>query len=1030
MNKIHVLLLYVFLSVYLSLISVPLFAEGGDGAKKGLYQVNREQFFSELAGVLNAHQSEFATILTRVDNHYGAMYEIAQATKTAKGVHQHEELYLNKMEGVENVAVYGARNIPLYTMMMHALIPAVISKDVWFRTPEMTRDIYVALFNKIKELMPQYDFSNLHLLVDKSDVQYDNFRKKYILGLNKRGNHFEHRPADAVIFIGSPETGDRIQQEIYDKVTALKDKVPPFKQIFLRFGSGLNPVIITEHSSKVIDAAVQGTVESIKVNNTQDCIAPKFYAIHSDLHQTFLDKLVPIVKQLKFGSTKDPDADYARLNFATDLKDLLVFKEKYKDYLLNPEAVIDEGTMRVDPHVFSFPFKMFKDVPLNDFYAPFILLFEYSSDDLKAIANDPRVRERAMYASIYGDSGNIDMWKIRKQFEDNFHSTVLNLNVYDEESGNFPFGGYGGTASTVTLMSKEGLTPAIERFSINRPLLFSRDGAQFISQSQSMSVKEQVQGIPAEDEDKETREKYLQSILLLASDAKTATILPSVIERRWNLLRKRQDSSRPYGLNAIREKITSGGLASVIYCRRYQMSKQEIEYFWGTKVICIEDHKVEKVSGVVLHNEAIGVEAIGMNRALGEINPNQGYGYLVPLMKDRVIEYRVTNAISPGLMPKSEVYADFEREIPRELTEKMQNARQELNEYVVGTQLAGSSGAKSREELKEKVKSTLKEVITELFTFVQSRHPMGTYVKNYGESTTGDLGIQMTTFHYNPNNIVNQFMDRLEVALSETKERLTSFDQPLLQQQMMKAHYETGTKVLSSLMTNPAELLFQERVKLAKTDLGFIREIRVDFMDGEPVSAHPRYSHEYMREDEEEAKAVIRNFFAKAPEYYRYLSGGADVAKTEEGKWVIIELNTGANSGSAVPFVFPIERHRYISTLQGKNTPFLEKLERLFASSLEEQRNFLQSIPASAEEEKWQKFNIGETSLAEYAKWFRDRYLDEWRKNPTKESAEATLLKLKKLYAGLGSEYNRDLQLYVRGSENYLTTKLMMPAVQ
>src|SRR6185295_9720277 len=82
------------------------------------------------------------------------------------------------------------------------------------------------------------------------------------------------------------------------------------------------------------------------------------------------------------------------------------------------------------------------------------------------------------------------------------------------------------------------------------------------------------------------------------------------------------------------------------------------------------------------------------------------------------------------------------------------------------------------------------------------------------------------------------------------------------------------------------------------------------------------------------------------------------------------------------------------------------------------------------EEERWNKWSLDDVSLAEVARYLRDRYLDAWREHPTAAAAETTLDTLRRLFAGLGSADNRDLPLLLRGAENYLSTKLAEATVE
>jgi hypothetical protein len=64
-------------------------------------------------------------------------------------------------------------------------------------------------------------------------------------------------------------------------------------------------------------------------------------------------------------------------------------------------------------------------------------------------------------------------------------------------------------------------------------------------------------------------------------------------------------------------------------------------------------------------------------------------------------------------------------------------------------------------------------------------------------------------------------------------------------------------------------------------------------------------------------------------------------------------------------------------------------------------------------------------SLAEVSRYFRDRYLGEWLKNPTAASAHVTLNKIRHMLNGFGGPNNRDLPLLILGAENFVNKNLM-----
>jgi acyl-CoA reductase-like NAD-dependent aldehyde dehydrogenase len=974
---------------------------------------NDSKAFELLAQRVLEHRHELFEILAAVDNHHGAKYEIEQVIKTLRGVKLHELDYLKQISGVKNIAVYGSTNIPLYTLVLHAIIPASTGAHVWFRTPQASRETYVAAMEKIRQILPEVDLSHIHLLVDPADVQYDNFRKQHVLGLNRKGTRPLREPSEVVIFTGSPKTGEEIRATIATKLTELKSQLPSVRTVFMQFGSGLNPVVVTELAAGVkLEPAVRAAIQAIRINSSQDCIAPKFYALHSRVADIFIDRVKDEISKLRYGSRNDLTADYSSLTFAENVDGLVEFKERWKKYLVTPQATIDTGLKRVDPHVFVFPFEMFTQVELADHYAPFLVMFKYSSkQELEQIANDPRVKSRAMFASVFGDSSSTDMVYLRKLFEDNFHATILNQSVFVEESGNFPFGGYSPAASSATLFSRhEG--GELKTFTSARPLLFSRDAKAFFSKSQAQApYAELAKGVGAAGSRR--RMKELIDLSLTSWAANT-------LGKNRDSLEEPERTLRPHGLKAIREAIARGGLHRVVEgaAPRTSLDKDRDALFYGDDVLYTVDARGEKirhVPGVVLHPSWINRDISMLNSYRGELNPHLGFAFLHPLLfTNRKAEFALADAIWPGSMPRSLAYHDVKKADT--------NGELEAGRLLILKRIDGVIEQRREMSLAERAEltSVIEKHLERFFDLTNRVFPQGAFIKNFSESTTGDLGNQITSFSQNAHNYALQFVERFSKMSGAMKESLGSDESRAL---MTSGFYETGSKMVTKLLTNPNELLIQERVKIAKTDLGFPVEIRVDFVDGEPVHSRGRYTHEYLGPEMKEAEEVLRRFFARAPEPVQLLAGGADLARLEDGRWIFIEFNFGANSGTLQPNLFPIESNLFLSKLKGRNTPLITQLEAAFSGGVGAQRAYLTGI--KAETDKWYKASIDDMSLAEVSRYFRDRYLSEWLKNPTAASAQVTLNKIRHMLNGFGGPNNRDLPLLILGAENFINKNLM-----
>jgi acyl-CoA reductase-like NAD-dependent aldehyde dehydrogenase len=981
----------------------------------------RPATLARVAGALEADQASFLNILATVDNHHGAKYEIQQAIRTLRGVGVHEMAHLNRIDatgGLRNVAVFGSTNIPLYTLVLHALIPASTGAHVWFRTPAVSRETYIRLFDRLKATLPDLDLSRIHLLTEPADVQYDNFRKKHVLGMNRKGTRFESGPADVVLFTGNPRTGDEIKAKIEQKLTehqADLKQLPTFRgQLFLKFGAGLNPVVVTGVGRQHIRPAVEAAIEAIRINSSQDCIAPKFYVIHESVRDEFMSELRNRIKGLQFGDRRDENADYGALTFAENLDGLIAFRDRWRQNLVDTSATIDPGTRRVDPHLFSFSFDDFKTVELTDHYAPFLVVFSYRShEQLEVLANDPRIRERAMFASVFGDSSNKDMVYIRKLFEDNFHTTILNQSIFVEESGNFPFGGYSASASEETLWSVQ--PNGIRRSQSHRPLLFSKEAARVFGPKTSTEPEGLLSG---GGEPSQAARARLSRLILTGAQPGSSL---QRIDSSWTQFNSVQPFNRPRGLDAIRAVGREHGFWNLVSGSQpaSALDRERDIVFYGPQILYTSGGRGQQSPGVVLHRSYIGQDVSVGNAAVGRINPLLGAGYLHPLLfSSRIAETIVSEGVWPGSMPRATELGQFKTAMQ---DGEFQRLRAELIEQLQNTRERGAvTPINQKARLLEKTEALLRR----LFHLVNQEFPEGAFLKGYGEFTTGDLGNQITSFSQNERNYARQFIEWSQSPSLQGPGRVVG--QPDWLRAAQNQTYQTGTKFIAQLLTDPAEILIQQRVVLRKTPLGYPVEVRVDFMDGEAVHSRARYTHEYLGADLQEAQLALNRFFSRAPEALRRLSGGADLAKLENGRWVVIEFNFGAHSGTIHPELFPIEANLWLSKLRGDKTPLIAQLDAAFRGGVSAMRAYLGRL--SQEKDIWQKRDISQMSRTEVAKYFRDQMLSSWDQSPSEALAGQLRQQFQAVIDGMANPMNRELDLLLLGFDNYISDRTLRSA--
>ncbi len=958
-------------------------------------------FFRDLSGAIARVTPQIVATLAEVNNIHGSRYELEQVKRTIDKLDVQEGHWLRGLGDVNNVAVYASTNVPFYSLLLHGIIPASAGAHVWLRTPARTRGVYAKLYDILVEAMPGWDLSRLHVLTSDRDVQYDYFRKLHVLGLNAKGKQPVRPPSEVVLFTGSPVTAARIRDEVQAKLEKL-DSPADTRMLFLSFGVGLNPVIVSDTAESRIDAATDAIVEAVRINSSQDCIVPKLVMVHASQAERYFASLEAKLAGLRYGDAADPTADYTALTMTEDLDVLHNYRDTYADKLVNPAAVLDPASKRVDPHVFRFTMKDFADLPLVEFFAPMFPHVVYESDDdLRRVAADPRVAEKAMFATVFADPTSPRIFTTRKIFDDTLHGTLVNQSIFKEESGNHPFGGYGPHASTRALISKTAgeVTSTIA----HRPLLYSQEAARVFAPAGSTPYA----STPPTAAD----EQRLSAVLAEAADAQLAFDISGM---QFAPLKQPFTGSRPRGLAELRKVIAEQGLRVYVPIADPGTAegRKRDELFYGGRVIYAHASPSMRLEpGVVLHPSKVGADVDNLNRVRGAVNPHLGYGYLHGIFTSKAKELALVRGVDASMMPETLFGAELFTN-SSESAARFTAARRDITEALA----AVAKGKAAVDELAPR----LRALIDDFFAMVEHQMPAGAYVKNFREFATADLGNAITSFSFSRDQWVQQYVDRLRDVIAASPG--VASDSGAFREALFAKRYDTGTKFLHSLVHDPDVLIVQQRVRFAKTPLGLPREVRVSFIDGEAVYARPRHTNEPLGADIERAKQVITDFFARAPEQLRYLAGGADVAFLEDGRPMILEFNMGANDGTILAEDFPVECNRFMSALQGRPTVLIEQLEAAYEAGPEACRAYLGGLTNHFEQ--WTKASWDDVSIPEVAKWFRDRRLQDVSATPTAGEVVSAIADIEAMTQGLVSSENRELAMLLHGTKLHLNERL------
>ena len=168
-------------------------------------QSQKVVYYQFLAEVLESNKPELLRILSQIGSISGAEYEVDQAIKTLRGVEQFEIKNLENSNKLRKLVVFGSSNIPLYSLVLHGLIPSTKAQKIIYKASSSTNKIYNELWELIlRNTQNQYDLTNINVLTSAKASRSRNRIMKEILG------ETDKVPADLVVYTGNPERGQII----------------------------------------------------------------------------------------------------------------------------------------------------------------------------------------------------------------------------------------------------------------------------------------------------------------------------------------------------------------------------------------------------------------------------------------------------------------------------------------------------------------------------------------------------------------------------------------------------------------------------------------------------------------------------------------------------------------------------------------------------------------------------------------------------------------------------------------------------
>jgi hypothetical protein len=296
----------------------------------------------------------------------------------------------------------------------------------------------------------------------------------------------------------------------------------------------------------------------------------------------------------------------------------------------------------------------------------------------------------------------------------------------------------------------------------------------------------------------------------------------------------------------------------------------------------------------------------------------------------------------------------------------------------------------------------------------KNRFPEGAFLKWKNDAATREGDQMMTTFSSDPQTIAQAFLSDLK-SVKGHFEGAKSLDNPALLEALVEQN-DSRSMLVYSLLEEPRAVLVQQKLDVAKSPSGSIMEFRVDVLGGHVSNALFRSGYDYFPEEAQGAQRFVKRFLDKVPERYKYMSGGFDVVMLKNGEYRIIETNPGTMSAMISPDTYPIDANTAFSNLLGRPTPLMQSLEKLYKDGVDAQAAQIRKLRKNVET----KASLKDIPQDDLMFWLRDRYMQDFRKNPTRENGQKILSKLRELIAKANKKNDDDFQELYKSAADYV----------
>ena len=318
-------------------------------------------------------------------------------------------------------------NLPLYSLILFAVIPSFLSKQVHVRPNSLLQEC-----NIISRI---YDELELETLTPEVNI----------LNTDRAGFKQALKDANLIVFTGKPANASTIIQDMKEgAVLALN-------------GSGHNPLVVTKSAD--IEKAVEGCVLLKGFNGGQDCAGPDAILVQHDVANEFIGKFTKKFAGLKVGSFKDSTTQVGPIQRLDEL-------QKFASLLhANSKDIISGGIIDFRNNIVS-PTTIVRGIErypnFKEVFGPVAFIHPYKEDqDLSYYFHDidGLYNANRMYVTVYGHSEFLASKDDGSQPNNPGNVGILlhNQTIHDVEIGYKPYGGYSLGASSLIKKTSKGI---------------------------------------------------------------------------------------------------------------------------------------------------------------------------------------------------------------------------------------------------------------------------------------------------------------------------------------------------------------------------------------------------------------------------------------------------------------------------------------------------------------------------------------------------------------------------------------------